>query len=462
MEGGAHATAMRLGNTFQDVAHGVLTPATPEMVTRADTPQSTAEDTPLDDMIQPIEPDATLAEIRLKSEVSPIKPRPTPIETTESSAEPVQAERVVADAPHEAAKPAESVYELSPQDPLRPTPEALTPSAVQSAAIERTRPGASLPAERPSASLRTPVPRHSAVDSPAPQAEAPSAETVPTVPSLPANSISPAPAVAAVSIAPVQPISTTLPEVQVLESQEVQHDLNSVAPPLDVPLQATEPSPTQPVRQTTAVPVEPERSALAARADDQVAAPLPSSRTQEHAEPTAIAVLPKVEDANTLLLTALPDLRPRSVEEEPDPEPSQPVRKQPSDPHEKAISVPSPNRSNQMHGSADGERTVTQTQTSNRQTRALQQAGNAAALNYPGLVMRKIASLRRPRVNRRGTATVAFNISANGGIASIRLAKSSGNAAFDQAALQLVKRAAPFPEPPVGARRSFSIGIEGN
>lgn len=93
--------------------------------------------------------------------------------------------------------------------------------------------------------------------------------------------------------------------------------------------------------------------------------------------------------------------------------------------------------------------------------RSTPEAGTAAASNYPGLVMRTLSRAGKPRVTARGTAVIAFSIAANGGLSSVSLARSSGSAALDQAALQLVRGAGPFPRPPVGARRSFSIQIKG-
>ncbi|GAA0310270.1 energy transducer TonB family protein [Rhodovulum strictum] len=89
------------------------------------------------------------------------------------------------------------------------------------------------------------------------------------------------------------------------------------------------------------------------------------------------------------------------------------------------------------------------------------EVGNAAISTYPGLVMRKLARVPRPRVDSHGAAVVAFRIADNGGLAGAALAQSSGSARLDQAALHLVQRAAPFPAPPSGAQRSFSIRIEG-
>lgn len=85
--------------------------------------------------------------------------------------------------------------------------------------------------------------------------------------------------------------------------------------------------------------------------------------------------------------------------------------------------------------------------------------GNAAASNYPGEVLRRIARVPRPSVGLRGSAMVAFTVSGSGGLASVSVARSSGAARLDRAALDVVRAAAPFPAPPEGARRSFSIEI---
>ena len=88
-------------------------------------------------------------------------------------------------------------------------------------------------------------------------------------------------------------------------------------------------------------------------------------------------------------------------------------------------------------------------------------AGNAAASNYPGQVMRRVAQVGRVRANASGAAVVAFTISSSGRLAALSLAKSSGNADLDRAALRQIRRAVPFPKPPAGAQRSFRITIQG-
>lgn len=90
-------------------------------------------------------------------------------------------------------------------------------------------------------------------------------------------------------------------------------------------------------------------------------------------------------------------------------------------------------------------------------TGATTEAGNAVASNYPGAVMRKINRTRKPRVGVQGTATVGFKIAANGTLAGVQILQSSGENAIDQAALDHLRRAAPFPAPPAGAQRKFQV-----
>lgn len=54
------------------------------------------------------------------------------------------------------------------------------------------------------------------------------------------------------------------------------------------------------------------------------------------------------------------------------------------------------------------------------------------------------------------TADVEFSISADGALNSVKIAKSSGDSAFDESVLRALKRAAPFPSPPDRYRAQFS------
>lgn len=116
---------------------------------------------------------------------------------------------------------------------------------------------------------------------------------------------------------------------------------------------------------------------------------------------------------------------------------------------------------NNTQGAANGTNQRAKPKASGAIAKRAKQAGNAAVSNYPGQVMRRISRVSKPRVRSRGTAVIAFSISSGGGLAGLSVARSSGSAALDQAALGVIRKAAPFPRPPAGARRQFSIRIKG-
>jgi protein TonB len=117
-------------------------------------------------------------------------------------------------------------------------------------------------------------------------------------------------------------------------------------------------------------------------------------------------------------------------------------------------------RENAVVGSAQGSRQATATRQAGGAGQATR-AGNAAASNYQGEVMQRISRTRKPRIASRGAALVRFSIAGNGGLGGVSIARSSGSARLDSAALQMIRRAAPFPPPPPGARTSFTITIQG-
>ncbi len=65
----------------------------------------------------------------------------------------------------------------------------------------------------------------------------------------------------------------------------------------------------------------------------------------------------------------------------------------------------------------------------------------------------------RPGARGGGSATVAFSIGPAGGLQGVRIVRSSGKPALDQAAIATVRSAAPFPPPPAGINSAFSIQI---
>ncbi|WP_394705868.1 energy transducer TonB [uncultured Hyphomonas sp.] len=89
-------------------------------------------------------------------------------------------------------------------------------------------------------------------------------------------------------------------------------------------------------------------------------------------------------------------------------------------------------------------------------------AGDAASTNYAGLVMLHLSKVRRPRASSPGSAFVSFTIGFQGQLEELRIVKSSRSARFDRDAMKVVRRATPFPVPPPGVNRSFSVEIEGS
>lgn len=91
--------------------------------------------------------------------------------------------------------------------------------------------------------------------------------------------------------------------------------------------------------------------------------------------------------------------------------------------------------------------------------------GSAAVGKYPGQVQSKVtraAKYPAKAKGAKGEAEVRFTLDAGGRVLKLSLARSSGNAALDAAALAAVERAAPFPPIPEGAGRaswSFTVPL---
>jgi periplasmic protein TonB len=85
----------------------------------------------------------------------------------------------------------------------------------------------------------------------------------------------------------------------------------------------------------------------------------------------------------------------------------------------------------------------------------------ASLANYDGLVS---AHLRRHQSGARsggatGSGAVTFSLSGSGSVTSARIARSTGAAVLDQEILAMVRRASPFPVPPDGQSKSFTVPL---
>lgn len=110
-----------------------------------------------------------------------------------------------------------------------------------------------------------------------------------------------------------------------------------------------------------------------------------------------------------------------------------------------------------QRGASEGSRTAEAD--GGRKAARASQAGNAAVSNYPGKIVARLRrALRYPREAERerlrGEVRVGFTIISNGAVGNVRVVRSSGSPVLDRAAVETVRRAAPFPAIPAGAGRS--------
>ncbi len=114
-------------------------------------------------------------------------------------------------------------------------------------------------------------------------------------------------------------------------------------------------------------------------------------------------------------------------------------------------------------GEVDGSENVKSASVGGRKKGNSSVAGNAAVSNYPGKVRNKInRAKRRAPGGERGSVVVSFVVGSGGQASGIRVARSSGSAALDRAAVDSVQRAAPFAKIPEAAGRSswaFNVPI---
>lgn len=261
--------------------------------------------------------------------------------------------------------------------------------------------------------------------------------------------------------------------------------LQAEAPPLtdtSEPLKATHPQQAAPAiaapaiaaasadrAKTMALPAPPD---IAPPAGSQALAPLAPTpgETLQAARPETSTTAPTTErlKGSTVVRSLRPRARSAALEAAhqsrpavtPTPKPKQAATPAPrAKPPKPTARKPGNATRNARAGEAAGkpETTARQSGIGGRQ----HAAGHAAASNYPGLIMRALSRAGKPSVDARGRAVVAFTIASNGGLSAVSLARSSGSSALDQAAVRLVRGAGPFPRPPEGARRNFSIQIKG-
>jgi protein TonB len=237
--------------------------------------------------------------------------------------------------------------------------------------------------------------------------------------------------------------------------------IESGAPDEIQPTEEMEPETIEPVAQPVAE-IEPQEVVPDEITPSEVA---PTPEAEEFVPEMSEAI--EIQGAEVeIAAIPIPDIRPEIVEKPP--EAIQPLEKKVEKPAEKKPEKKKAKKSGDkgnspqaaQRGEVNGSDGVSMSSPGG-QKKGSATVGNAAVSNYPGKVRSKINRAKR-RVRGAGVVTVAFTVSSSGQATSIRIAKSSGEPDVDQAAIEAVRRAAPFPEIPAGAGRSswpFNVPI---
>lgn len=211
--------------------------------------------------------------------------------------------------------------------------------------------------------------------------------------------------------------------------------------------------------QGTLAPVAPAEVAEAAPPVEPAAALAPVAEALDPVMPAAQAPVPAPEP-----LTARPDPAPR-----PQAKPAQKPKPTPKAAETPRKTAAAPQKA-QARGNADRDarRGAAQGSEAGRGTQAQGAAGGGGAgaaptpARYAAAVIRQIRAVPQQRGSGRGTALVGFEIGPRGGLARVTILRSSGSAPLDAAALDHIRRAAPFPPPPeTPARFSFEFSARG-
>lgn len=187
-------------------------------------------------------------------------------------------------------------------------------------------------------------------------------------------------------------------------------------------------------------------------------------------EPVEELIVPSAEVE--IAAVPVPDIKPLIEPEEeikpvPEVKKEKPVkkveRKKPKQKVVKKAGEKGKAKENATRGEVDGSADVKTASVGGQKKGNSSMAGNAAVSNYPGKVRNKInRAKRRAAGGERGSVVVSFVVGSGGQASGIRVARSSGSAALDRAAVDSVQRAAPFAKIPEAAGRSswaFNVPI---
>lgn len=175
----------------------------------------------------------------------------------------------------------------------------------------------------------------------------------------------------------------------------------------------------------------------------------------------ATAEQPEITATVAPVETVIPEEKP---EIKPEPEKKPEPKKEPDKekPKKKPVRKKAGDAGKQVEtvtkGQADGVEGAVATASTGKKGKMAQAFGNAAESNYTGKVRSKVQRhFKYPRSADRagvqGTVTVSFTVSGSGGVSGVRIVRGSGSPVLDEAALNAVRQAAPFPKIPEAANR---------
>lgn len=187
--------------------------------------------------------------------------------------------------------------------------------------------------------------------------------------------------------------------------------------------------------------------------------------------PPVSAEQPEITATVAPVETVIPEQKPEPeevVEPEPERKPEPTKKPEKEKPRKKVVRKQAGDDGKQNEtirkGQSDGVENAVASTNASKKGKASRALGNAAETRYAGRVRSKVQrNFRYPksatRAGIKGTVTVSFTVTGNGGLGSVRLASGSGSPILDEAALNAVRKAAPFPAIPEGGRNPWAFTI---
>lgn len=214
----------------------------------------------------------------------------------------------------------------------------------------------------------------------------------------------------------------------------------------------------QPLQNAVKQPSEPVQEAAR-----QPPKPLPEAVKPLTVNPDIlVSATPRPDDRSVAVSTSSPAQPTKQAQS-----PERPVaaQEQPPNPTARPTQAPAPAapaKADAKSGTADGQVQSSKAASTGSKRK---EASSASEDSYRGEVFRKLGGVNRTlppslQLTARNNAVVAFVIGTKGNIDELRILESSGSGKFDQAALGIVRKAAPFaPIPPQADRPSLEFEV---